>query len=246
MPRLSLLLPLDTDVAVTVARARAAEAAGLAGVWVPDHLSGGSFFTSGRWHGSLSTLALITAATNSLRLGTLVASAVMRPAPVLALELATLMAADRQIVAGIGTGAERDSRMTGVLRPDSRRLREYVATVRQSVPRVVVAANIEAAVEVAAEPGLSWVTTGGLRASPEAKLGAVRRLHRCWRDAGGDGDVHLLIDPHEPSPWRDVAAMAQALQLWGDEGVDEVVVWPAEVYAGPGGLSVEAASALQR
>lgn len=93
-----------------VSAARRAEQLGFDSVWVPDHL----FFDLARYGGPpgpygaldpLVTLAALARATSRVRLGTLVLSAPLRPATVLAKALATLdvLSAGRLTV-GIGAG----------------------------------------------------------------------------------------------------------------------------------------------
>lgn len=93
-----------------VAWARAAEAAGLASVWMSDHL----FVSLERWNGppgehegfeALTTLAALARATTTVRLGTLVLCPHLRPPGVLAKALATIdvISAGRLIV-GLGAG----------------------------------------------------------------------------------------------------------------------------------------------
>jgi len=198
---------------------------------VPDHLLGGSFFKTGVWHGAMTTLSAIAAATRTLRLGTLVASPVMRPASVLGLELQTIEQPGRKILAGIGTGSQSDSAVTGVPLPSPDELRDYCLTVRDYVPHIAVAGNLSSTVRVAAQIGASWVTTGGLKKTGADKLRMVERLQQTWQQSGGSGEVFVLVDPHEPSPWTSAAAMQNLLTQWRDLGIDELVIWPPQTYA---------------
>jgi alkanesulfonate monooxygenase SsuD/methylene tetrahydromethanopterin reductase-like flavin-dependent oxidoreductase (luciferase family) len=168
----------------------------------------------------------------------------MRPAAVLGLELQTIAQPGPRVLAGVGTGSESDSAITGVPRPSPEALREYCLKVRDYVPDVVVAGNLSSTVRVAAEIGASWVTTGGLKKTGVEKLRMFERLHQAWKQSGGSGDVFALVDPHEPSPWADATAMQDLLARWGDLGVDELVTWPPETYSETPSLSYAAAAEI--
>jgi alkanesulfonate monooxygenase SsuD/methylene tetrahydromethanopterin reductase-like flavin-dependent oxidoreductase (luciferase family) len=110
-------------------------------------------------------------------------------------------------------------------------LRDYCLSVRGYIPHIVVAGNLSSTVEVAAQIGASWVTTGGLKKTADEKLQMFERLRYMWEKAGGSGEIFALVDPHESSPWASEAAMLGLLRQWGDLGVHELVIWPPETYA---------------
>jgi alkanesulfonate monooxygenase SsuD/methylene tetrahydromethanopterin reductase-like flavin-dependent oxidoreductase (luciferase family) len=104
-PRVSLILPAHgVALAEVLAAARAAEAAGLAGVWVPDHLHNPGRPTAGVLE-CIATLAAVAAATGRVRVGTLVLSTPFRHPPLLAKQLASIEAsAPGRLVVGLGAG----------------------------------------------------------------------------------------------------------------------------------------------
>jgi alkanesulfonate monooxygenase SsuD/methylene tetrahydromethanopterin reductase-like flavin-dependent oxidoreductase (luciferase family) len=110
--KLGLTLPsFSTDPSVVVAVARAAEAAGLDGVFVFDHLFRTA--TDGHNRPALEPIALLGAlseATTRITLGTLVARASLRPAASLRGVFDTLeRLAPGRLVAGVGAGDSRSA-----------------------------------------------------------------------------------------------------------------------------------------
>ncbi len=242
--RLSILLPTNRPLLELQHEATCIEQAGMSGIWVPDHLSGGTFFPKGGWKGSLTTLATLAHATSTIRLGLLVAGTVLRPAATLAIELGTLQGDGRDILCGIGRGAERDASCTGRSLATSSELYTYALTVtRQNIP-VVVAANGPKSLASALRIGGGWVTTGGYGLTGREKEEAVRSLLDTWRMNSG-GDTYLLVDPFEPSPWASQSAFEKTIESWDRIGIDELVLWDPASYSTPPVLSYgDAASIL--
>jgi alkanesulfonate monooxygenase SsuD/methylene tetrahydromethanopterin reductase-like flavin-dependent oxidoreductase (luciferase family) len=104
-PRVSLIAPAHHVGFADVLRAAcAAERAGLAGVWVPDHLLNQAAPRAGVLE-CWTLLAALAAATERIRLGTLVLTTAFRHPPLLAKQAATLDAiAPGRIALGLGAG----------------------------------------------------------------------------------------------------------------------------------------------
>lgn len=104
-PRLSLALPVHgTPFSHTLAVARAAEAAGFAGVWVPDHLVNLSRPTAGVLE-CWTVLSAVAAATTRVQVGPLVIVTPLRHAGLLAKQVATLAdVAPGRVTLGLGSG----------------------------------------------------------------------------------------------------------------------------------------------
>lgn len=104
-PLLSVALPVHgTAFAHALAVARAAEAAGFDGAWVPDHLINLSRPTAGVLE-CWTVLSAVAVTTAHLRIGPLVIATPLRHAPLLAIQAATLaVAAPGRIVLGLGAG----------------------------------------------------------------------------------------------------------------------------------------------
>jgi probable F420-dependent oxidoreductase len=114
LPRL-----LDDDLAGVIDLARAAEAAGIDQIVLPDHLAIGprtDRYPYGRfpdpeepWLEPLTTLAAMAGATSRIRLGTGVLIAPLRPALLLAKTAATLdVLSNGRLDLGVGTGWQRE------------------------------------------------------------------------------------------------------------------------------------------
>lgn len=104
-PRLGIALPVHgTAFADTLAVARAAEAAGLDAVWVPDHLINLGRPTAGVLE-CWTVLSAVAAATTRVRVGPLVIATPLRHPALLAKQAATLcdLAAGR-VTLGLGAG----------------------------------------------------------------------------------------------------------------------------------------------
>jgi alkanesulfonate monooxygenase SsuD/methylene tetrahydromethanopterin reductase-like flavin-dependent oxidoreductase (luciferase family) len=104
-PRFSLALPVHgVPFADTLAAARAAEAAGLEAVWVPDHLLNLARPAAGVLE-CWTTLSAVAAATSRIGVGTLVLTTPFREPALLALQAATLEAiAPGRLRLGLGAG----------------------------------------------------------------------------------------------------------------------------------------------
>lgn len=104
-PRLSLALPVHgTPFAHTLAVARAAEAAGFAGVWVPDHLINVSRPVAGVLE-CWTVLSAVAAATTRVQVGSLVIVTPLRHPGLLAKQVATLSdLAPGRVTLGLGSG----------------------------------------------------------------------------------------------------------------------------------------------
>lgn len=103
--RTSLILPVHgTAFETTLEAARAAERAGLDGVWVPDHLLNRGSPRSGVLE-CWTTLAAVAASTRSIGVGTLVLTTAFRQPALLAKSAATLDAlAPGRVTLGVGAG----------------------------------------------------------------------------------------------------------------------------------------------
>jgi alkanesulfonate monooxygenase SsuD/methylene tetrahydromethanopterin reductase-like flavin-dependent oxidoreductase (luciferase family) len=104
-PAVSLILPVHgVQPGEVLAAARAAERAGLAGLWVPDHLHNPGRPTAGVLE-CLATLSIVAAASERIRVGTLVLSTPFRHPPLLAKQVASIeAAAPGRLVLGLGAG----------------------------------------------------------------------------------------------------------------------------------------------
>ncbi len=104
-PRVSLIVPAHhVAFADALRAARAAERAGLDGVWVPDHLLNQAAPRAGVLE-CWTLLAALAAATERIRFGTLVLTTAFRHPPLLAKQAATLDAiAPGRLRLGLGAG----------------------------------------------------------------------------------------------------------------------------------------------
>ncbi|MFN8544089.1 MAG: LLM class flavin-dependent oxidoreductase [Candidatus Binatia bacterium] len=104
-PTLTLALPVHgVPFATTLAAARAAEAGGLDGVWVPDHLLNVERPDAGVLE-CWTALAAVAAATTRVMVGPLVVTTPFRHPPLLAKQAATLDAiASGRVILGLGAG----------------------------------------------------------------------------------------------------------------------------------------------
>lgn len=105
VPDVGLILPVHgVAFAETLAAARAAERAGLAAVWAPDHLLNAGRPRAGVLE-CLAVLAAVASATERVRVGTLVLATPLRHPPLLAKQLASIEAlAPGRLVVGLGAG----------------------------------------------------------------------------------------------------------------------------------------------
>jgi len=247
MISLSVLLPPTQPPDQLAQQAQHIEQAGLAGIWVADHLTGGTHF-HGPWYGALTTLTTILHATQNIRCGTLVASALLRPAPTLALEMTTLQSTIcwARLTVAIGAGAARDATILGTKRPDHTQLETYAQQFQQHAPTIplLLAADSHRSVQAATRLNAGWVTTGGLGLTGPPKLEHIAQLRHTWDTHHGTGYRVALIDIPEPSPWQTPQHMAQQLALYRDLGFDEMAVFPPEHYAQPAHCTYQQAARL--
>ena len=164
-----------------VAQARAAEAAGLDHVWVPDHLIFGRPILE-----TTVALSVVAGATEHIKLGTAILNGITRPVTWLAKQLATLMvlAPDRLLLGtGLGGEFEAEFRAAGITTDKrGKRLDEALdvlalllageavhqeglqtvdcdglAPVPGHMPPVLVGGRSEAALKRAARVGQAWM-----------------------------------------------------------------------------------------
>lgn len=104
-PAVSLILPVHgIAFGEVLAAARAAERAGLAAAWVPDHLLNPGRPRAGVLE-CLAVLAAVAAVTERIRVGTLVLSTPFRQPPLLAKQIASIeAAAPGRLTLGLGAG----------------------------------------------------------------------------------------------------------------------------------------------
>lgn len=168
--RISIELPVHGVTFAQVRElARACEAAGLDGVWVPDHLV--SLRPDGETPLECTTLLAALAATTTLRIGPLVLALPLRAHALLALQMRTLAAlAPGRLVLGVGLGGftyRRAARALGVTARDDA---ERAATLADDVARL--RASVQ---EDAAQPVPVWL--GG---RSRAVLDAAARVADGW------------------------------------------------------------------
>ena len=139
---------------------RAAEGAGVRGVWTYDHLTW-PLLADGPWYGAVPLLAAAAVATRRVRLGTLVASPNFRHPVPFAKELVTLdqLAAGR-LDLGVGVGTEGHDALVLGDPPRSRgeraeRFADWLALLDQLLSRPVTTATCEhySAVDAHTLPG---------------------------------------------------------------------------------------------
>jgi len=248
--KVGLTLPsfvVDPGAVLTVARA--AETAGVDGVFVYDHL----FRTTRDGHRrpaleAVALLGAVCAATERITVGTLVARASLRPPASLHAAFATAARlAPGRLVAGIGAGdsqsrPEQDTFGLPVGSVDDRldRLRGAVLATRGHGYPVWVGGGIAPVRAVAGELADGWNQWGG---SPAHFAARARRLHAragpgfvcTWGGLvvlGGDDDDaagkarRLQADPRTITGGP--ARVADALGEYAAAGADWVVVGPVD------------------
>lgn len=208
--------------------ARTAESAGLDSVWLSDHLflSIEKYGAPAGDHGGfepLATLAALARSTSTVRLGTLVLCAQLRPPAVLAKALATLdVLSGGRLIAGIGAGwfrPEYEAAGIAFERPGVRvdQLAETVRVVRdvlsgnaflprpvqQPRPPIWVGGQGDRVLGVTAEYADGW-NAGGWVGAPEAYSERVQVLERHCERTG-----------------RDPAAISRSINRYALVGEDE-------------------------
>lgn len=225
-----------------VAWARAAEAAGLASVWLSDHL----FSSLARWGGPdevqegfepLGALAGLARATERVRLGSLVLCPHLRPAGVLAKALATIdVLSEGRLTVGIGAGwFEPASAAAGLPFPPAgqrvERLEETVEALRLAFTgepfdyrgRYVQLEHMVCLPRPVQRPFLPvWV--GG---SGDRLLGVAARCADGWNAGGWSGTVDgyreraAVLDRACEAAGRDPATVARSVNRLALVGEDE-------------------------
>jgi alkanesulfonate monooxygenase SsuD/methylene tetrahydromethanopterin reductase-like flavin-dependent oxidoreductase (luciferase family) len=182
--------------------ARAAEAAGLDHVWVPDHLL---------FHRpvleALTALTVAAAVTQRIRLGTAILNPTLRPVTLLAKQLATLgTLAPGRLLLGVGLGGEYEPEFRAVGVDRKERGRRLDAAL-ELLPRLVTGEPVQA-------DGVLPVDCDGLAPAlaqmPPLLVGgrsgaAIRRAARV-----GDAWFPMWMDPEEITAQREELATLAA------------------------------------
>lgn len=218
-PKLGLTLPsFVEDPEVPILVARAAEAAGLDGVFVYDHLWRGNPPNRRPALECLALLGAVVAETSQIAVGTLVARATLRPPATLAHALATAQrVSGGRIIAGIGSGDSESRGENEAFGLEFGTMADRVAALHDTV-RAVAATGVPV-----------WV--GGR----STQVREVVPLARGWNRWGGRVDRFRA----EASVVREVAPAAEL--TWGglvvvgddDAGAQEKA---ASRHAAPGVL----------
>lgn len=216
--RIGVTLPSFRDDAEVVAAARRAEAAGLDGVFVFDHLwPMGQPERPALWWSV--TLGAVAAVTERVCLGPLVARVGLVPDALLVAELASLARlAPGRVVAALGTGdaksAEENRRFGIAFEPPDDRRRALASCARRLVDLglpVWVGGGARATNELATSLGVAVNLWEG---QPAAVSGLVARTEVTW---GGP----LSGSVAEQAAW--LSELASAGATWA------VVAWPRSV-----------------
>jgi alkanesulfonate monooxygenase SsuD/methylene tetrahydromethanopterin reductase-like flavin-dependent oxidoreductase (luciferase family) len=254
--RLGLTLPsFVEDPETPLAVARAAEAAGLDGVYAFDHLF--RIGASGERRPALECLALlgaVAAETRRIAVGTLVARATLRPPPTLAAGLDTVLRiAGPRLLVGLGAGdSESRPEMETFGLPvgtEAERIMTLRATIRVVRDRgypIWVGGRARHVGLIAAESADGWNRWG---ASPETFAreiaevqGMAERLARAPRlftpSWGGlvlvgrtEADAAAKRDQRDPSPGVIVGGperVAEQLRPYVDAGAEWLIVGPLD------------------
>ncbi len=248
--KVGLTLPsFVSDPGTVLAVARAAETAGVDGVFVYDHLFRST--PEGRRRPALEPVALlgaVCAATERITVGTLVARASLRPAASLHAAFMTVARlAPGRLVAGIGAGdshsrAENDAFGVTVGSADYRiqRLRDAVTASRGAGYPVWVGGLSAPVRAVATELADGWNQWGGtpdqFKARAHELRAAAGRPFACtW---GGlvvlgvdDADANQKarrLQPDRGAITGGPARVADALDAYGAAGAEWVVVGPVD------------------
>jgi len=249
--KLGLALPsFVRDPTVPIAVARGADAAGVDGVFVYDHLFRGS--PDGSRRPALEGVALLGAlaqATTACAVGALVFRAWLRPPRSLAAAIATVeRIAPGRVIATIGAGdsqsrAENESFGLGFGTTAERVavLRAAVRAARETNARIWVGGELEAVRAVAAEHAHGWNKWGGDATTFASEAGALRDAasrpgFECtWGGlvVAGDDDreAEEKADRLGASPGTIVggpATIARALQRYRDAGADWAILAPID------------------
>lgn len=235
----ALLIP-DVTWPELLARARRLEEMGVATVWVDDHVLNPAH-PHRPWLDAWSVLPALAAATSRIRLGPLVANALLRPPVVLARHaLSVDHLSGGRLDLGLGSGYAAGDRAAGRVAGG---FAETVATVHgvlrgrpvldgfpalapvgeRPVP-LTIAAHGPRALAVAAEYGDRWVSYGGFGLSASEHLAVTRR--RIGRLARGGRPVRRMLLAGSPAVtaepiWSSVAAVEDFTGRYREAGIDE-------------------------
>ncbi len=249
--KLGLTLPsFVDDPEIPLGVARAADDAGLDGVFVYDHLfrRGADGARRPALEG-VSLLGAVAAATSRVAVGALVFRASMRPAPSLAAAVATTARiAPGRVVTAIGAGdsESREENETfglgfGTMGERVDRLRAAVRATRDQGASVWVGGTAERVRELAAAEADGWNEWGGTperfgsRAAPLRAV-AVRPSFACtWGGLFvlGDDDASAREKAERLGASKDTIvggpqSVARAIDAYGRAGADWVIVAPVD------------------
>jgi alkanesulfonate monooxygenase SsuD/methylene tetrahydromethanopterin reductase-like flavin-dependent oxidoreductase (luciferase family) len=249
----ALLVP-NVPFAATFERARRLESLGVTHLWVDDHAANPAA-PAGPWADCFATLAALAAATQRIRIGSLVANPILRAPAVLARAALTVddISGGRAEV-GLGSGyAQTDHAFAGTApwRPAERQRRfaEAVATVdallrgellagtedarlapasaQRPRPPLTVAAHGRSALDVAARHADRWISYGGWGLASGELLALTRRRG-------------LRLDERCAAHGRDPRTVRRAL-LAGNRAVTREPIWSAPAaFADFAGRAAEA------
>lgn len=250
--KLGITLPSfrdDPEAALTVAAA--AEASGLDGVFLYDHLFRRA--TDGERRPALELLSMmgaVAAETRRLAVGSLVARATLRPPAVLASGLDTVVriAGPGRVLAGLGAGdGESEEEMVsfgfdfGDVPSRVAALRDAIDVTRDRGYPVWVGGTDPRVVEVAAAHADGWNRWGGgaksFRAQAEALRAAAARspFTISWGGlavlGASDEDAAVKAERLQPSRGAMIGgpkAVAAGLQRFVDAGAEWIIVGPVD------------------
>jgi alkanesulfonate monooxygenase SsuD/methylene tetrahydromethanopterin reductase-like flavin-dependent oxidoreductase (luciferase family) len=222
-----------------VRNAREVEAAGFDVVWIDDHLVDPRD-PAAPWLESWTALAGLATATETIRLGPLVANLVLRHPALLARQAITVdTIAGGRLEVGIGAGYSTSDHAALGEEPWSDALRfarfeQGVELVREGIGArpLTVAAHGKAAIGVAARFADTWVSYGGFGLGLEESLRLTRsRIALLDELAAGrrirrrllTGSAALTQEPL----WQSIDAFEEFVGRHAEAGIDELALhWP--------------------
>jgi len=248
--KLGLALPsFVEDPEIPLAVARAADAAGLDGVFVYDHLFRLEHGTRRPALEGVSLLGAVAAATSNVAVGALVFRAWLRPPATLAAVIATMLRiAPGRLIAAIGAGDSQSREENesfglgfGTMRDRVDALRAAVTAAQAGGARIWVGGRAKAVRQVAAEQAHGWNAWGGdvdvfasqvadtraMGVSPDfdctwgglVVLGEDDARARAKAERLGASDQAIVGGP---------ATVATALARYGAVGADWLIVAPLD------------------